>query len=125
MALSRKHFTALAEIIGGVEAGRIGPDDLRAVVIEHVLEDEPTFKADKFNTHADRQRDEIERGWARDLKPDEGFVILGQRFIAHDIEHLAVEGVGDVIKVRSHIFDDRVDADDNFVTLYLDPADRI
>lgn len=126
MALTRKHFTTLAEIIGGVESGRIGPDDLRAVVIEHLLEVEPQFKRDKFDAHTDKQRDAIERVFARDLKVGEGFVIGGQRLVAERIVHLKEHSLNvDSVEVRALVEDDRVDTDDNRVTLFFDPADRI
>ena len=60
MALSRKDFTALAELVGNVEAGVIAPIEFRAALMEALdLANHPTFKPDKFNRHADVAREHI------------------------------------------------------------------
>lgn len=122
MALTRKHFTILAEVVGGVEAGRIGPGDLRAVLIEHLCEPEPQFKADKFNVHADKQRDEHERVAASYLKEGEGFVVDNQRLVASKVKPWTDEGETE-IEVRADF--PSADTDANFVTFYLEPGQRV
>ena len=55
---TRRTFTALAELIGDVESGKVNADTFRSEVIERFeLNDQPTFKLDKFTKHADTQRE--------------------------------------------------------------------
>jgi len=126
MALSRKHFTILAEVIGSIEAGRIGPDDVRQVIIDDLLADEPTFKRDKFEVHADKQRDAIERDYAKELIVGEGFVIGAQRFVAEKVwHHTNGELNVSAVEVRVTVDDDRAVEDENSLSFYFDAADRI
>ena len=126
MALSRKHFTILAEVIGSIEAGRIGPDDVRQVIIDDLLADEPTFKRDKFEVHADKQRDAIERDYAKELIVGEGFVIGAQRFVAERIVHLKGDSLNvETVEVRAIVDDERASEEDSTIVLYFDAADRI
>ena len=59
MSLSRKHYTALAEIVGEVEAGRILPGDLRDTLHNELLQHERNYDQEQFNHHAHIQRAEV------------------------------------------------------------------
>lgn len=77
MTLQRRHYTILAEVIGSIEAGRIPPTDVRQVIIDDLLDGEPNFKRDKFDAHADKQRDAIEMEPAHLLKEGATFQYSG------------------------------------------------
>lgn len=82
---TRRTFTALAELIGDVESGKVNPSNVRAEVIARFeLGDQPDFKEDKFARHADTQR-EFNRKPASMLQKGDTFCYNGLVLIAHEV----------------------------------------
>ena len=86
---TRRTFTALAELIGDVESGKVNPSNVRAEVIARFeLGSQPDFKEDKFTRHADTQR-EFNRKPAGELRTGDTFCYNGLVLIAHEVRNVS------------------------------------